>query len=178
MLEFMNKDSISWILISACLAFISGQVWNSIRGPQYLMRARGSYNEQFIERNEFYRWWYRIYIPFLSTSTDCWDPHCSNSIWNDDRRCDFHGQRRRKGRSSGTETAYFDWRRHACSWLRTYAERFQAQISRLPLFILSRIILLTLFSSQISPQNQRSWDKKNQNFRSEDFGKWDCSLQN
>jgi len=41
MLEFMNKDSISWILISACLAFISGQVWNSIRGPQYLMRARG-----------------------------------------------------------------------------------------------------------------------------------------
>lgn len=41
MSEFMTRDTISWILISACLAFISGQVWNSIRGPQYLMRARG-----------------------------------------------------------------------------------------------------------------------------------------
>ena len=41
MSEFLNRDTISWVLISACLAFISGQVWNSIRGPQYLMRARG-----------------------------------------------------------------------------------------------------------------------------------------
>ena len=44
MSEFLNRDTISWVLISACLAFISGQVWNSIRGPQYLMRARGKYH--------------------------------------------------------------------------------------------------------------------------------------
>ena len=36
-----NVTSIFKILITAVLAFISGQMWNSIRGPQYLMRARG-----------------------------------------------------------------------------------------------------------------------------------------
>ena len=36
-----NVTLIFKILITAVLAFISGQMWNSIRGPQYLMRARG-----------------------------------------------------------------------------------------------------------------------------------------
>lgn len=39
--DVFTRDNVSWMLIAACLAFISGQVWNSIRGPQYLMRARG-----------------------------------------------------------------------------------------------------------------------------------------
>jgi len=39
--DLCTKDNVSWLLIAACLAFISGQVWNTIRTPQYLMRARG-----------------------------------------------------------------------------------------------------------------------------------------
>jgi len=39
--DLLTRDNISWVLIAACLAFISGQVWNTIRAPQYLMRARG-----------------------------------------------------------------------------------------------------------------------------------------
>lgn len=39
--NLLNRETISWVLITAVLAFISGQMWNSIRGPQYLMRARG-----------------------------------------------------------------------------------------------------------------------------------------
>ena len=50
MSEFFNRDTISWVLISACLAFISGQVWNSIRGPQYLMRARGKPHQSLASR--------------------------------------------------------------------------------------------------------------------------------
>jgi len=39
--DLLTRDNVSWVLIAACLAFISGQVWNTIRAPQYLMRARG-----------------------------------------------------------------------------------------------------------------------------------------
>jgi len=39
--NFLNRETVTWVLMTSVLAFISGQMWNSIRGPQYLMRARG-----------------------------------------------------------------------------------------------------------------------------------------
>lgn len=39
--EHLNRDTIGYICVVASLIFTSGQMWNSIRGPQYLMRARG-----------------------------------------------------------------------------------------------------------------------------------------
>ena len=91
MSEFLNRDTISWVLISACLAFISGQVWNSIRGPQYLMRARGLNCSHTPTLNKFIfnRWRYWLCISIISTSADCRDPYCSYPLWNDDWWSDY-----------------------------------------------------------------------------------------
>ena len=95
MTEFFNKDMISWVLISACLAFISGQVWNSIRGPQYLMRARGT-NIYFlgVMTKIYFRGRSWIYLPILAAPIDRGNTHSSDSLWHDDRWRHYSGQRR------------------------------------------------------------------------------------
>ena len=103
MSEFLNRDTISWVLISACLAFISGQVWNSIRGPQYLMRARGKLLSSAITKCIFDRWRYWLCISIISTSADCRDSYCSYSLWNDDWWSDYTFK--------GNSTKWWTWKR-------------------------------------------------------------------